>query len=149
MTMQLGSRGVEVQNLQRLLNKLGYRLEEDGIYGENTQGAVMDFQKKANLSPTGVVEASTVGALAAAAGITASYGAQGSAQAPMTTAQPGVPSTTIGIDWKLVLMTLAGLYGIYYLFAKRSNEPDSEYYDDDEYPDRNPQPEDDEYEEEG
>ena len=51
-----GSSGEDVKNLQIRLNQTGnYNLEEDGIYGSNTQAAVKDYQQKNGLATDGIV----------------------------------------------------------------------------------------------
>ena len=45
-----GSQGGAVKQLQRELNKRGYQLDEDGIYGKKTKAAVRDYQKKSGLT---------------------------------------------------------------------------------------------------
>ena len=45
-----GSQGGAVKQLQSELNKRGYRLDEDGIYGKKTKAAVRDYQKKSGLT---------------------------------------------------------------------------------------------------
>lgn len=39
-------RGQSVKEVQIVLNKLGYKLTTDGIYGAKTKSAILDFQKK-------------------------------------------------------------------------------------------------------
>lgn len=45
-----GSQGSTVKKLQNELNKRGYQLDEDGIFGKKTQSAVRDYQKKYGLT---------------------------------------------------------------------------------------------------
>ncbi len=45
-----GSQGSAVRQLQSELNKRGYSLDEDGIFGAKTKAAVRDYQKKNGLS---------------------------------------------------------------------------------------------------
>lgn len=59
--LSYGSRGSEVTDLQRLLNQNGYQLDEDGIFGNKTQTAVKDFQKKNGLTVDGIVGEQTWG----------------------------------------------------------------------------------------
>lgn len=59
--LSYGSRGSEVTELQKLLNKNGYTLDEDGIFGNKTQDAVKDFQKKNGLTVDGIVGEQTWG----------------------------------------------------------------------------------------
>ncbi|GKV54495.1 hypothetical protein NCCP2222_04420 [Sporosarcina sp. NCCP-2222] len=50
----------DVRELQRNLNKLGYKLTEDGIYGVATINAVTDYQSKNKLTADGVAGRLTV-----------------------------------------------------------------------------------------
>ena len=61
--IQYGSQGSDVKELQKLLNKNGYKLTEDGIFGINTQKAVRDYQKKMGLDVDGIVGVNTWGSL--------------------------------------------------------------------------------------
>lgn len=70
--LTLGSEGSAVRFVQYLLNYMGLFLEEitpitapDGVYDEETADAVRDFQRKARLTETGVVDISTWRALVA------------------------------------------------------------------------------------
>ena len=54
-TIKKGSKGEDVNRLQKMLNELGYNLEVDGDFGTNTEKAVKDFQKKKGLNANGVV----------------------------------------------------------------------------------------------
>ena len=58
-----GSQGGEVTELQKLLNKKGYGLKEDGIFGNKTQAAVKDYQQNNNLDVDGIVGDNTWGSL--------------------------------------------------------------------------------------
>ena len=58
-----GATGTDVTDLQKMLNQNGYNLEEDGIYGSNTQAAVKDYQKLQGLAQDGIVGAQTWSAL--------------------------------------------------------------------------------------
>ncbi len=53
--LKTGSTGQQVSELQNNLNKLGYNLVVDGIFGKNTENAVKDFQSKNNLVFDGIV----------------------------------------------------------------------------------------------
>lgn len=53
--LKLGSKGSAVKKLQELLNKQGYGLIADGIFGEITDECVRDYQKKNNLTVDGIV----------------------------------------------------------------------------------------------
>ena len=45
-----GSQGGAVKQLQSELNKRGYQLDEDGVFGKKTKAAVRDYQKKNRLT---------------------------------------------------------------------------------------------------
>lgn len=45
-----GSQGGSVKQLQSELNKRGYQLDEDGVFGKKTKAAVRDYQKKNGLT---------------------------------------------------------------------------------------------------
>jgi N-acetylmuramoyl-L-alanine amidase CwlA len=50
-----GDKGTQVERLQKFLNWFGdYKLDPDGIFGNKTLAAVMDFQKKNNLDIDGL-----------------------------------------------------------------------------------------------
>jgi peptidoglycan hydrolase-like protein with peptidoglycan-binding domain len=62
--LQLGNLGLNVLELQRLLNtKGGYSLHEDGIYGNKTEVAIKDFQAKYQLPVTGSCDELTLSTL--------------------------------------------------------------------------------------
>ena len=56
-----GSRGNDVKTLQEQLNKQGYKLSTDGIFGQKTLSALKDFQKKNNLTVDGIAGKNTWG----------------------------------------------------------------------------------------
>ena len=58
-----GSQGSDVTELQKLLNKNGYTLDEDGIFGNKTRDAVRDYQQKNGLAVDGIVGDITWGSL--------------------------------------------------------------------------------------
>ena len=45
-----GSKGENVKKLQNLLNRQGYALDEDGVFGTKMQAAVKNYQKKNKLN---------------------------------------------------------------------------------------------------
>lgn len=59
-TLQLGSSGAAVTELQKKLNILGYNLSVDGSFGNATDAAVRDFQSKNGLSVDGIVGSATM-----------------------------------------------------------------------------------------
>lgn len=58
-----GDKGSNVKTLQTNLNKLGYKLVVDGIFGPATDKAVEDFQRKNKLAVDGAVGPKTASAL--------------------------------------------------------------------------------------
>ena len=52
--IRLNSKGNDVRYLQYELNQRGYKLKVDGIAGQLTIGALIDYQKKAGLNPDGI-----------------------------------------------------------------------------------------------
>jgi Putative peptidoglycan binding domain/HEAT repeats len=61
--LKLGSRGSQVTELQQQLRRLGYGVTLDGVFGDDTKFAVIDFQKKTGLPVDGQVGATTWQAL--------------------------------------------------------------------------------------
>lgn len=59
-SIKLNDRGISVQWLQTQLNLKGYNLVVDGIAGNMTIGAVMDFQKKNSLKVDGIAGVKTI-----------------------------------------------------------------------------------------
>lgn len=53
-TVSYGSTGKSVRKLQTALNKKGYKLDVDGIFGDKTRAAVRDYQKKNKLLLDGI-----------------------------------------------------------------------------------------------
>lgn len=78
-----GSQGSDVTELQKLLNKNGYNLSVDGIFGSKTQAAVKDYQQKNNLAVDGIAGTNTWGALTKAGTPAPTQTAK-----PATTAKP-------------------------------------------------------------
>lgn len=58
-TLKIGSKGDAVKTLQEALNKYGYNLIVDGIFGVKTEIAVKNFQKSNDLSVDGIAGAKT------------------------------------------------------------------------------------------
>ncbi|MEM6847084.1 MAG: peptidoglycan-binding protein, partial [Pseudomonadota bacterium] len=61
--LSLGSRGADVEALQRDLNLLSYQLEEDGIFGGRTRDAVQRFARRRGLDADGIADAAILAAL--------------------------------------------------------------------------------------
>lgn len=62
----LGARGEAVRTLQKQLVQAGHALTVDGIFGRQTRAALNAFQKNTDLPQTGIADAATRTALAAA-----------------------------------------------------------------------------------
>lgn len=62
-TLRRGNKGNDVRWLQYALNKHGYGLVVDGIFGSKTEAAVLHFQSKHNLVQDALVGARTRGEL--------------------------------------------------------------------------------------
>lgn len=58
-TLKNGSKGEDVKTLQTALNKYGYNLTVDGIFGIKTETAVRNYQAKNELTVDGIVGAKT------------------------------------------------------------------------------------------
>lgn len=63
MTLKKGDVGAAVRDLQRRLNELGYKLIVDSWFGDETEKAVIDFQRKNNITAIGEVGPRTDAAL--------------------------------------------------------------------------------------
>lgn len=66
--LSYGSRGSDVTELQKLLNNNGYKLDVDGIFGDQTKEAVLEYQQKNGLDVDGIVGNNTWGALTKVSG---------------------------------------------------------------------------------
>ena len=62
-TLRRGNQGNKVVLLQYLLNRYGYNLTPDGIFGTRSYNAVIDFQRKNGLTVDGIVGRNTWNAL--------------------------------------------------------------------------------------
>lgn len=65
--LENGDRGADVERLQRQLMTLGYNIKVDGKFGQSTEIAVREFQRKVSMVVDGVVGAGTWRALQAGA----------------------------------------------------------------------------------
>jgi hypothetical protein len=61
--LSLGDRGPQVEDLQRALNAAGAGLLVDGIFGRDTQAAILAFQGKRGLTVDGIANRETLAAL--------------------------------------------------------------------------------------
>lgn len=62
-TLQKNDIGTSVTVVQKLLHDLGFKITADGIFGQETETAVKDFQKKHALQVTGIVTPEVLGAM--------------------------------------------------------------------------------------
>jgi len=58
-TLKKGSKEPEVKSLQQALKNLGYTIATDGIFGNDTEKVVIQFQKDHNLAADGIVGGNT------------------------------------------------------------------------------------------
>lgn len=58
-TLQNGAKGAAVKDLQRLLNRIGGLLAEDGDFGGGTERAVREAQQQAGVAVTGIADETT------------------------------------------------------------------------------------------
>jgi hypothetical protein len=63
MSLKRGSRGEAVKSLQRGLAAAGFAVDIDGVFGQGTEAAVKEFQRRKGLTPDGVVGPKTLEAL--------------------------------------------------------------------------------------
>lgn len=85
--LQVGSSGSKVRELQELLNKQGYNLAVDGVYGSATKDAVRRYQQANKLGVDGIVGDETWGSLTGG-GNTAVDGTGGATAAPPSATTP-------------------------------------------------------------
>ena len=63
-TVKYGDSGTNAKIVQQMLNRNGYKLDVDGIIGDNTLAAIKDYQKKNGLAVDGIVGENTWSKLA-------------------------------------------------------------------------------------
>ena len=85
--LQVGSSGSRVRELQELLNKQGYNLTVDGVYGSATKNAVRKYQQANKLGVDGIVGDETWGHLTGG-GNTAVDGTGSATAAPPSATTP-------------------------------------------------------------
>ncbi len=90
-----GSKGSDVTELQKLLNNNGYKLDVDGIFGNQTQKAVKEYQQKNSLAVDGIVGNNTWGALTKATAGNTGTTTDAATQAPTFNYNEYKPSDTV------------------------------------------------------
>jgi SpoIID/LytB domain protein len=81
-----GARGDLVRTVQQGLNTHGLRVYVDGIFGNQTEGAVRTFQTNKGLPATGIVDQATWNAVLAPVGLPLAKGARGTTVRTVQTA---------------------------------------------------------------
>lgn len=62
-----------VKFVQEALNKLGASLVVDGLFGTNTKNAIISYQQKNGLLPTGSIDTDLVKALSSSTAVSTSF----------------------------------------------------------------------------
>ena len=62
-SLSKGARGSKVTQIQKCLYDIGYTIEIDGWFGNETETLLKDYQTKNAMNPTGISDAVTTGAL--------------------------------------------------------------------------------------
>ena len=94
--LMFGMRGDDVENMQKLLKKLGYMSNVTGYFGEETESAVKAFQKNNSLSSDGMVGAKTMTALKSDKAKKANSGSSGSGGSSGSSGSSGSGSSSSG-----------------------------------------------------
>ena len=105
-TLSLNDTGTAVKEVQEMLIELGYDLSSgpndktkgaDGIYGMKTWRAVIDFQRKNNLDPDGIVGEKTMEALEKATASNSGYTVKVTASLLNVRSGPGIENSVVGM----------------------------------------------------
>ena len=101
-TVSYGSTGSDVTALQQMLNKAGYNLSVDGIFGSGTDTAVRDFQRKHGMVGDGIAGPKTWAALekvgsgsSGSSGSSSGSGSSGSSHATVSYGSTGSDVTAL------------------------------------------------------
>ena len=100
-TLRVGSRGLDVRELQGYLDTAGYPAAQTGFFSVWTARRVREFEADRRLRVNGIVETSQAGLIRAAANVLPSYGGTTQAPAP-TTPGPAVTRTVAGARARLL-----------------------------------------------
>lgn len=104
--LSLNDTGTAVKEVQEMLIELGYDLSSgpndktkgaDGIYGMKTWRAVIDFQRKNNLDPDGIVGEKTMEALEKATASNGGYTVKVTASLLNVRSGPGIENSVVGM----------------------------------------------------
>ncbi len=104
-TLRFGSQGNAVQQLQSLLNQLqsaAAKLTEDGVFGQNTRLRVIEFQGKAGIPPSGIVDSATWSKLLGPQAGGSNGGSTGPSQnysSPNANAAPAAATPSAPVDY--------------------------------------------------
>jgi peptidoglycan hydrolase-like protein with peptidoglycan-binding domain len=104
--LKLGSKGNDVKLLQTTLNKNGYKLTVDGIFGKKTLSAVKGYQKKNSLKVDGLVGPKTNGKL------------YPKVATPAKPATPATPAKPVVVEPNFDAITAASITGDALVFEK-------------------------------
>ena len=96
--LKIGSSGSDVKKLQEQLNGAGYKLDTDGVYGQQTANAVKQYQKANGLSADGIAGDQTLGHLS-------NSGSTMTAPATMTAPETPKATTNRGTEYDPTMMT--------------------------------------------
>ena len=123
--LQLGMEGDDVENVQKLLKKLGYMNNVTGYFGSQTEDAVKAFQKRNGLSQDGTVGRNTMNVLTSSSAKKASSSSSSvsSSSSSGSSSSPSSSSNKSGIE-KFIDVAESKLGCKYVFSAKGPNQFD-------------------------